>query len=164
MLRSVTVADSELQSPLPGVSNRAWARFADALAIDDDRGPNQGKPRPFDARTRAGGLGCFGILPRQLVEIKVLEEVFVSKGKAIANPNDKRVIVFLASPLVQRAALEKLMRRHAAALAKVALPADMTFSGALALRHRLGPHALAKWQAHQEPATIKLFRRANGLF
>lgn len=163
MLRSVTL-DSELKSPLAGVSNRAWARYVDVLAVDDDRGPNQGRPRPFDARTHAGGLGCFGILPRQLAEIGVLKEVFVNKGRAIADPRDKRVIIFLASPLVQRAALEKLTQRHAAAFAKLELPEGVTLSGALALRHRLGPNALAKWQAHQEPATIKLFRRANGLF
>jgi len=156
--------DSAVQSPLRGVSSLAWDRFVEALMIDDDHGPNKGKPRRFNTRTHAGGLGCFGILPRRLVELRVLKEAFVSKGKAIADPNDKRVIAFLSNPLLQRDVLIVSMRLYAAVIVKLTLPADMSLSGALALHHKLGPKALVKWQAHQEPATIALFQRANGLF
>jgi hypothetical protein len=152
-----------LASPLTGVADFAWTRFVSALTIDDDRGANKGKPRRFDARAHAGGLGCFGISPRRLVELGVLKEVFVSKGRAIADPRDKRVVVFLSDPLLQRDALVASVRRYDRVLVDP-LPAGMTRSGALALCHRLGPQALSKWVEHQEPSTVALFRRANGLF
>jgi hypothetical protein len=163
MSRSATAKISGmLVSPFKDVSDFAWTRFVTTLEIDDDRGPNRGKPRRFDARTNAGGLGCYGIPVRRLVELHVLKEVFVSKGKAIANPRDPRVVIFLADPLLQRDVLVASMKRYNLALSS--LPAGMTKSGALALCHRLGPQALAKWAKHQEPSTVALFRRANGLF
>lgn len=153
-----------LESPFKGVSDFAWTRFVTTLEIDDDydRGPNRGKPRRFDARTNAGGLGCYGIPVRRLVELGVLKEVFVSKGKAIADPRDKRVIIFLSDPLLQRDVLVASMKRYNLALSS--LPVGMTKSGALALCHRLGPNALVKWQQHKEPSTMALFQRANRLF
>ena len=150
-------------APLKGVSRAAYDRFEDALTIDFDRGPRHGKPRAFNAVTRSG-LGCFGISPRRLVDIGVLEEVFVSRGKAIANPRDKRVVLFLADPILQREALVLSLKKYDAQLASTILPAGMTRSGALALHHRLGPDALAKWAKYQAPSTIALFRRTNGLF
>lgn len=153
---------ARLHSPLTGVSDLAWARFVDALAIDDDNGPNNGKPRPFNAHTHAGGLGCFGILPRRLVDIGVAEDVRTIDGRAIAVGFLKRD--FLAKPLAQRDALGLSMQRYDAELAKITLPSEVSRSGALALFHRLGPEALAKWQRHKQQSTLALFQRANGLF
>jgi hypothetical protein len=142
----------------------AWQSFLDALAVDDDRGPNKGRPRPFNAVTHAGGLGCFGIPVQRLVDLGVLDKVYFSNGKAIANLADKRVIAFLKNPLAQRDALNKSMKQYAAQVDKLTLPAGMSRSGALALFHRLGPQALDKWAKNQQPSTAALFRRANGLF
>ncbi len=158
---------SDLTSPLTGVSNLAWARFADALTIDDDDGPNNGKPRPFNAVTHACGLGCFGISPRRLVDIGAARAVHLIRGKPIAVgfiPRD-----FLTNPLAQRDALAISMKRYNVGIAglridKIALPPEMSRSGVLALYHRLGPNALAKWQKHKQQSTLALFQRANGLF
>jgi hypothetical protein len=150
-----------LRSPLLGVTSAAWNRFVNALMLSDDRGPLKGKPRSFNSRTYAGGLGCFGMLPKRLVEIGVLKAVVYKNGKAHA-PADKRSAMFLADPIIQYKAFVISMKRYSAV--KVELPASMTKSGLLALQHRLGPNALLKWQQHQEPSTVALFQRANGLF
>lgn len=157
---SLVLDGARLRSPLDGVTDQAWARFVDALTIDDDKGPNHGKPRPFNACTHAGGLGCFGILPRRLVDIDVARDVRVVDGKTIAIGVDPS----FRNPLAQRDALAESMRRYDAEIAKITLPTEMSRSGALSLYHRLGPEALAKWQKHKQEATIALFRRANGLF
>ncbi len=151
-----------LRSPLAGVPDLAWNRLIDALMIDDDSGPGKGRPRPFTARTYAGGLGCFGLLPKRLVEINVLQEVFVRKGRTYA-AKDKRLLAWLTNPIEQYKAVVTSLRRYDAALI-APLPEGVSRSGALALHHRLGPNALVKWSQHQEPSTIALFRRANGLF
>lgn len=159
---SAALDDARLRSPLAGVSDLCWARFVDALTIDDDDGPNRGKRRAFNARTYAGGLGCFGILPRRLVDIGVARAVRVIEGKAIAVGFIKRD--FLANPLAQRDAFAASTQRYDAEIAKIVLPSGVSRSGALALCHRLGPEALAKWQKHKQPSTLALFQRANGLF
>jgi len=156
---SAALDGAHLRSPLAGVSNLAWARFVDALTIDDDYGLRNGAPRPFDARTHAGGLGCFGILPRRLVDIGVARSVCIVDGRAIVAGLNRD---FLLNPLAQRDALDESIRRYDEI--GIVLPADMSRSGALALYHRLGPDALAKWQQHKQQSTIALFRRANGLF
>ncbi len=73
---------------------------------------------------------------------------------------------FLFSPLVQYNALVDSLRRYNRKLddERLKLSRGMTRSGALALLHRLGPHALPKWERHQEPTTLALYKRANGLF
>ncbi len=164
MSRSARVVTlyGDIRSPLDGVDEIAWARFLHALTIDDDRGLNQGKPRRFNARTYAGGLGCFGILPQRLVDLKIIKTVAVRNGRAHANLTDKSVIRFLTNPLIQRDALISSMQKYDHELPT--LPEKMTRSGALALCHRLGPKALTKWQEHQEATTMALFQRANGLF
>lgn len=159
---SVVLEQACLSSPLKGVSDAAYARLVDALSIDDDAGPNYGRPRPFDARTHAGGLGCFGILPRRLVDIGVARAVRIVDGKAYVVDLQRD---FLVNPLVQRDALgESLLRYDVDEVSKLALPRGITRAGVLALYHRLGPQALQKWQRHKQQATIVLFRRANGLF
>jgi len=157
---SAVLERARLRSPLDGVSDDAWSRFVDALTVDDDSGLRQGMPRPFNARTHAGGLGCFGLLPRRLVDVGVAKAVRVIGGKTIAVGLRRDFL----SPLVQRDALVDSMRRYDAELAKVTLPSEISRSGALALYHRLGPEALAKWQKHRQRSTIALFQRANGLF
>lgn len=149
-----------LRSPLARVSDLAWARFVDVLAIDDDSGANNGKPRPFNARTHAGGLGCFGILPRRLVDVGAAKSVRVIDGKTIAVGLDARFV----NPLVQRDVLSVSLQRYDAELVKIPLPSEISRSGALALYHRLGPGALAKWEKHKQQSTMALFRRANKLF
>ena len=159
--RAMTVQiRNDLPSPLSGVSDLAWARFVDALTIDDDDGLHNGAPRAFNARTHAGGFGCFGILPRRLVDIGVAKAVRVIDGKAIAVDFVRRD--FLANPLAQRDALAESMKRYDAALGE--LPTEMSRSGALALYHRLGPAALMKWAQHKQESSIALFLRANNLF
>jgi len=162
-ITSAQALSGELRSPLAGVTNAAWNRLVNALMIDDDRGPLKGKPRAFNARTHAGGLGCFGTLPRRLVEIGVLRSVVLKDGKAIAAGSDKRLISFLANPILQYKAVVVSLKKYDSTLASP-LPAGMSRSGVLALHHRLGPKALLKWQGHQEPSTVALFRRANGIF
>jgi hypothetical protein len=159
--RSAQTLHGSLRSPLMGVTVAAWNRFVNALMISDDRGPLKGKPRAFNSRTYAGGLGCFGMLPKRLVEIGVLKAVVYKNGKAHASA-DKRALMFLANPIIQYKAFVISTKRYSAV--KVELPAGMTKSGALALFHRLGPNALLKWQQHQEPSTVALYQRANGLF
>lgn len=159
---SAALDSARLRSPLAGVSDLAWARFADALTIDDDNGPNNGKPRAFNARTHAGGLGCFGILPRRLVDVGVAQSVRLIGGKTIAIGVGVRA--FFSNPLMQRDALAESMRRYDAEIEKQTLPSEMSRSGALALYHRLGPDALKKWKQHKQPSTMALFRRANGIF
>lgn len=153
--------NGELRSPLVGVSNLVWNRFVDALVINDDRGPGKGRPRPHNARTYAGGVGIFGMLPKRLVELHVIKEVSIRDGKTIA-VKDKLLLAFLANPIEQYRIFVLSIMGYSAALA--ALPEGMSRSGALALHHRLGPNALVKWQQHQQPSTIALFKRANGLF
>ena len=160
MVARTAMIQNNLTSPLSGVSDLAWARFVDALTIDDDDGLHNGAPRAFNARTHAGGFGCFGILPRRLVDIGVAKAVRVIDGKAIAVDFVRRD--FLANPLAQRDALTESMKRYDAAIGE--LPAEMSRSGALALYHRLGPEALSKWAQHKAGSTIALFQRANGIF
>ncbi len=148
--------------PLAGVSDLAWARFVAALTIDDDDGLNNGFPRPFSARTHAGGLGCFGILPRRLVDLGVAKGVHKVDGKTIAAGFNSRE--FLADPLAQRDVLIESLQRYDAEIDKIKLPVEISRSGALALYHRLGPNALAKWQKHKQQSTMALFQRANGIF
>jgi hypothetical protein len=160
---SAVLYNARLRSPLERVSDHAWARFADALTIDDDAGPNNGKPRWFSARTHAGGLGCFGILPRRLVDIGFAKMARVIDGRTVAVG---LVRGFLVNPLAQRDALNASIQRYDADLDKTVLllPSEISRSGALALYHRLGPDALAKWQKHKQQSTEALFRRANELF
>lgn len=156
--------ESAQRAPLDGVSSLEWVRFVHALTVDDDDGPNKGNTRPFNARTHAGGFGCFGMLPRRLVDLGIAENLRIVDGKAIAVSFVEGARAFLADPFAQRNALDESMRRYDGEIAKITLPPDMSRSGALALYHRLGPAALSKWQQHKQPSTLALFQRANGLF
>lgn len=155
---------TDLRSPFMGVSNVAWSQFVHALSISDDSGPGKGLPRRFNAVSYAGGLGCFALLPRRLVEIGALKEIVIRKGKVMVSPDDRRrLMTFLSNPIEQADYLVLSMRRYDLALPSP-LPEGMTRSGALALHHRLGPKAFEKWARHQEPSTTALFQRTNGLF
>ena len=161
-----------LRAPLSGVPNEAWSQFVHALAIADEicdpQSPDYQRPRAPDARTPSGGLGCFDLRPPRLADLGLMRGVRVDNttgccvwvGEFILPMTQAR---FFQNPLVQYNALCESLRRYDRQVA-AALPEDMTRSGMLALHHRLGPRAFVKWAEHQEPATMALFHRANGLF
>jgi len=156
--------------PLPGVDDQTWERFVSALSLCDV-GANKGRPRSFTERR--DGYGCFGLHPRRLVDLKVASGVRTIAGKAVsavfaptkrAPSADAAERAFLASPSDQYDVLFVSLALYDKIVAVGALPAGMTRSGALALYHRLGPHAIEKWAEHKERSTVALFERTNGLF
>jgi hypothetical protein len=163
-----------LRAPLGGPSNEQWTRFVHALTIcdgcNDARAgrPHAPHPRSFGACGPSGGLGCFGILPRRLADLGLMRAVRASNDDGRRRTRGEfcapmTAVKFLA-PLVQYNVLIESLRRYDRAAAASDMPAGMSRSGALALFHRLGPMAMAKWAEHKEPATIALFTRANKLF
>lgn len=162
-----------LRSQLHEVSDAPWTRLVHALTIaDDPRDPSCGGPRPFDARTPAGGYGCFDFRPQRLADLGLMRRVRVDNasgrcffvGEFIPPMTEEGFLQRHGAPFVQYDALTDSLRRYDRRLEGVQLPPGMTRSGALALHHRLGPCALPKWARHQEPTTRALYRRANGLF
>lgn len=154
------------QRRLHGITVDVWRTFTHALTIDDEEGPNKGQPRPFNARTLAGGYGCFDMRPRRLADLGYMRNIrrgtlagrVVTVGDFI--PSVMTEAKFLFDPDAQHDALLESLRRYD----RLAMVAGASRSGSLALYHRLGPDAPQKWLAHQEPSTLSLYRRTNNLF
>lgn len=163
-----------LRSQLHGVADETWRKFVHALTICDEQGADgqlRNTPRGFDARSYAGGYGCFDLRPKRLADLGLMRNVHtellsgrvICVGDFIAPMTERK---FLSSPLAQYNTLLESLRRYDAKLLDVAQNAaqNITRSGSLALLHRLGPNAISKWLSHQERSTLALYNRTNGLF
>ncbi len=154
--RFVTV----LSSPLKGVNNAAWSRFVTALEVQGVRDVSE-----------SGGLGAYAIPPRRLIELG-----YAVKQPSVRTPKGRQVHSckfispwtkeqFLADPVAQYVVLSKSMMLYDAALEAGELhrPADISFSGLLAVLHCGGRGALAAWPKLFDN-TQALYDKVKGIF
>ncbi len=150
-----------LQSPLPGVSNNAWARFVMALDIQD-----------IKAVSTSNGLGAFDLRPRRLVELGYAKNL-----RPARSPTNNRQLYqcdfiapltreqFLSDPIAQYGVLAHSSADYHQALGRgdVRKPDEMSLAGALAILHRGGAGALRSWPA-LFPETQALYDAARSAF
>lgn len=146
-------------SPLKGVSDAAWEKFVYALNV-----------QPIDAVSESGGLGCFDLRPRRLVELGIMENLrYERRGKHVTQvgafiaPQTKDL--FLTNPMAQYEVLVRSMKAYDEDLSSgvIAKPAYAGRSGTLVVLHRGGRGALKKWPkvfSH----TAKIYHAAKSLF
>lgn len=152
---------STLTSPLPGVSAEAWARFYHALDV-----------QPIDAVSASGGLGSYDLRPRRLVELGLgcrLRSRRTAPGGArvyvcdFVPPLSQRA--FLHNPVTQYQVLVRSMVGYHQKLqsGELVRPDGVSLAGALAILHRGGRGALARFP-DLFPDTRALYERAQGAF
>ena len=130
------------ESPLPGVSPAQWERFVKALEV-----------QPVDAVSDSGGLGCYDMRSRRLVELG-----YASNLRSVRAPSGRQISVcdfalpwtlrrFLTDPVAQYAALVKSMKDYHQALTSGELnkSQDASLSGTMAVLHLGGRGALRAW-------------------
>lgn len=141
------------ESPLEGVSREAWAHFVSALEVQS-----------VGAVSESGGLGCYDIRPRRLVELGYafgLQSKRNDKGRQI------RVCEFvlpwtqarfLSEPVAQYVALSKSVGLYYRAVMSGELkkPDGLEMAGALVILHVGGRGALQAWP--------KLFDHTRALY
>ena len=151
---------STLRSPLPGVSNAAWVRFAAALEVQ--------APHLVSA---SGGYGSYDLRPRRLVDLgyaRAPRRVRTKAGRMIyvcefVEPWTQER--FLADLLAQHQALALSMRLYHQDLTagKLQRPQGLSLAGALAILHVGGPGALRGWPTLFKNTRAR-FARAQGAF
>ncbi len=134
-----------LKSELPGVSNEAWTQFVFAMKIAQ-----------LGAVSASNGLGMFDVRYKRLAELGLVTDVGY-KRDAVTNRSVQVATwvppltreKFLASANAQYKVFVASMNDYFTALfnGKIDAPKDpaMTVSGALAILHKGGRGALAKW-------------------
>ena len=148
-----------IKSPLPDVSDEAWAKFVRAM----DSGNVQ-------TITPSGGYGAFDMRPRRLVELGYAKGLTRGKyGRRLIWKCDFlppwTETKFLQDPFAQYAAFRSSMIKYAEALRTGAhvRPAKCSLSGALAILHVGGHGALSKFPALFS-STQKVYDAAKGIF
>ena len=147
-------------SPLEGVSRDAWAQFVAALEV-----------QPINAVSDSGGLGCYDIRPRRLVELgyaKTLCSKRTEKGRQIhvcdfVLPWSQSR--FLTDALAQFVVLSKsIVLYHRALMSgELKVPVGVSTAGALSILHRGGKGALTSWPNLFE-STRELYEATKGAF
>jgi hypothetical protein len=148
------------RSPIPGVSDGAWARFVHALEV-----------QPIRAVSESGGCGAYDLRPRRLVELGYAEDLRLERtqgGRQVYACRFKAPWTqdrFLADPVAQAAALRRSMVLYHEDLQGGAIrrPDGVSLAGALAILHRGGRGALEAWPDlfHH---TRALYEAAQGAF
>lgn len=152
-----------MRSPIPGVSDAAWMRWVAALDA-----------QPIDAVGPSGGLGSYDMRPRRLKELGLARSVRLERAPSgrqvysceLAPPLTRAR--FLRDMVLQAAVLARSARGHYDDLARASgeglrLPEGQTLAGALAVLHRGGRGALARWPDLFEDTRV-LWEKARGCF
>ena len=148
------------RSPLQGVPDEAWDRFARIMSVQAIAGVSPG-----------GGVGSFALRPRRLGEISCHGEpvmVNLHRGRGGAWEGDlspgcqnlqrNAVQQYQVFVLSTRAYDEEMGR------GEISRPPGVTRSGALAVLHCGGRAALSVWPAGAFKTTMGIFERTNNLF
>jgi hypothetical protein len=161
-LRPFRHNDRVLPSELPGVSNEQWTDFVLMMKVGS-----------LNTISSSNGLGMFDIRYKRLADMGLVtnlryrQDVITRRSVQEADwvaplTRDK----FLKSAGVQLKVFSESCKDYFNWLKceQVKLPEGATFSGALAILHRGGKSALAKWDQQQFESTLELYRRVNGVF
>jgi hypothetical protein len=160
----VAVNIESYRSPLPGVSDEAWAKFVYICAT---------APRRHVSASNAYGM--FEMFPRRLADFGLvtnLRRARAASGRVVWEGDFVAPLtaeLFLSSLRAQYRAFclsivdyaERIARGHI----KVSAAAGLTLSGVLALLHRAGPHGVESWTKGKcFETTRSLVERAHGVF
>ncbi len=174
-LRPFQPNDRVLESVLPGVSHKAWTDFVFAMKV-----------APLNSISKSNGLGMFDIRYKRLQDLGLVTNLsyrrdpIINRSVQVADwvpplTKDK----FLKSANAQYKTFVASMKAYFDELRTgtltvgvngnaviITLPRGVSYSGALAILHRGGRSALAKWSdpTQQFEATRELVRVANGAF
>lgn len=151
-----------LKSELPGIYDEQWTDYAFAMKI-----ANRGDI------SLSNGLGMFDIRYKRLEDLGFVTNIsykrdpIINRSVQVAEwlppyTQDK----FLKSANFQYRAFSASNRHYFKELRNrsLSMPPGVTFSGALAILHRGGRSALAKWATQQFDETREIFDMANGIF
>ena len=149
-----------LSSPLPGVSNEAWAKFVRLLETQDVR-----------SKSASGGFGAYDMRPKRLAELGIVRLTGLGRNHANRQHYECEFIApwnrdkFLSDPRLQYRVLVMSMERYAEDIrvGKVTKPADISLSGALAILHR-GMTGALKSYPNLFSDTRRLLSDAQGVF
>lgn len=127
--------------------------------------------QPIDAVSPSGGLGSYDMRPRRLKELGLARSLKLertSSGRQVYSCEFAPPITrerFLRDMILQAAVLAKSARGHFDDLSRTraSLPEGQTLAGALAVLHRGGRGALARWPDLFED-TRALWERARECF
>lgn len=146
-----------LESPFPKVSDEQWTDFVFAM-----------KTSPLGYVSESNCLGMFSIRFKRLADLGLVTNVHYKKGTGNVQEADwvepLTLEGFLGSAASQYKIFVESMRRYVDDLRGKELPSGMSVSGALAILHRGGLGALAKWQEMKFESTLALFNVVNGVF
>lgn len=153
-----------LESALPGVSHEAWTDFVFAMKV-----------APLDAVSQSNGLGMFDIRYKRLADLNLVtnlrykRDVITNRSVQVADwvkPLTKEKFLKSASAQYKVFVASMVAYYNELRTGAIPMPAGMTASGALAILHRGGRSALAKWSDPDQrfESTANLFRAANGAF
>jgi hypothetical protein len=156
------------RSPFADISDVEWTRFVRAMTV-----------QAICAVSDSGGLGCYDLRPRRLVELGLMEkgslrrvrgsyERQVQVGTFVAPAPGERAMTderFLGDLDAQHDAFIASVRAHLDDIAtgRVQVPAGVSRAGALAILHRGGRAALAAWPELLSH-TAALYERAKDCF
>ncbi len=166
-----------IKSELPGVSDNDWTDFVFAMKVGQR-----------SSISPSNGLGMFDMRYKRLADFKLVSNLRyerdpqTNRSVQIADWTGSLTRVdpatnqpvqtaksreeFLASAADQYDVFVRSMRAYAREIVthKIKVPSGVSMSGALAILHRGGRAALAKWTEQQFESTKELFNRTNGVF
>lgn len=164
VLRPFRPDDRVLKSELAGVSNEAWTEFVFAMKV-----------QALDMVSPSNGLGMFDLRFKRLADLGLVEnlhykrDIITNRSVQVADwvlPLTKEA--FLKSASAQYRVFTTSMRAYYGEICsgKLRLISGMSPSGALAILHRGGRAALAKWGDPEEQfeSTRELYRATKGVF
>ena len=180
-LRPFRPNDRVLESVLPGISHEAWTDFVFAMKV-----------APLSAISKSNGLGMFDLRYKRLQDLGLVTNLSYKRDPII---NRSVQVADWVPPLTKEKFLKSANAQYKTFVASMKeyfeelrsggwtggtalpvganggavmlkLPPGLTYSGALAILHRGGRSALAKWvdPEQQFEATRELVRVANGVF
>jgi len=164
MMAALARFRSVIVSPLSGVSDEAWEKFVYAMDV-----------QPIGAVSSSGGFGSFDMRPRRLVELGLMSklryvrmldgrEVYEGKFVGIVDGLPLTRERFLNDITIQHEILAKSMVAYDEELKKMLAKLDgLSRAGVLAILHRGGRGALAKWP-EMFSDTAALVARCQGCF
>lgn len=150
-----------LESPLSGVSNEQWTDFAFAMKVGR-----------LDLISPSNGLGMFDMRYKRLADLGLVEnlrykrDVVTNRSVQVADwlPPLTRAL-FLKNASAQLKVFVASMKSYFNDLRDgLPMPEGASMSGCLAILHRGGHGALAKWNECKFESTLELFNVANGVF
>ena len=151
-----------LKSPLVGVADAPWTDFVFSMKVGDR-----------ETVSGSNGLGLFDVRYKRLRDFGLVENVHYERDPVT---NRSVQVAYWVPPLTRDLFLKSASAQYKVFVAsmsayfrelrarELALPKGVSASGALAILHRGGPGALAKWGERQFEATRDLCRLCNGVF